>query len=181
MTNEKALILVDVQQGFDDPKWGTRNNLHAEENIAQLLAYGREQDWLIIHAQHLSKEECSPLHPAKPGVAFKQFAQPLPHEKIVQKHVNSAFIGTDLEVYLREHSIEKNIIVGLTTPHCVSTTARMSGNLGFATIVVEDATAAFPLMNHKGQFFSAEVVHENALASLCNEFAEIKKTKDLIK
>ena len=180
MSNGTALILVDVQQGFDDPKWGLRNNLRAEENMAQLLDYGRKKGWSSIHVQHLSEETDSPLHPENPGVAFKDFAEPQPNEKVVQKRVNSAFIGTDLEAYLRDNSIETNIIVGLTTPHCVSTTARMSGNLGFTTIVVEDATAAFPLKDHNGQIFSAEVVHENALVSLHNEFAEIKRTEDLI-
>ena len=30
-----ALIIIDVQKGFDEPKWGVRNNLFPEENIAK--------------------------------------------------------------------------------------------------------------------------------------------------
>lgn len=180
MSNKTALILVDVQQGFDDPKWGKRNNSKAEEKMERLLAYGREVGWEIVHVQHLSKEVDSPLHPMKPGVAFKKFAEPRGDEKVIQKRVNSAFIDTGLEIFLRRKSIGKNIIIGLTTPHCISTTARMSGNLGFDTVVVEDATAAFPLMDHKERLFSAEEVHDNALASLHSEFASIRMAEDLI-
>lgn len=180
MNNHIALILIDVQEGFNDHKWGVRNNHRAEEKMAELLAHGRQQGWLIVHAQHLSKEEDSPLHPKKPGVAFKPFAKPREGEKVIQKQVNSAFIGTKLEEVLREHSIMTNIIAGLTTPHCVSTTARMSGNLGFKTIVVEDATAAFPLKDHNNKSYSADEIHANALVSLHNEFASITDTAHIL-
>ena len=33
ITSNTALIIIDVQQGFDDPKWGQRNNPNAEGNI----------------------------------------------------------------------------------------------------------------------------------------------------
>ena len=65
-----------------------------------------------------------------------------------QKNVNSAFIGTGLEnFHLKKQNYTSLVIVGLTTPHCVSTTTRMAGNLGFQSFVVSDATAAFDVMN----------------------------------
>ncbi|MGR6342334.1 isochorismatase family protein [Priestia megaterium] len=39
----------------------------------------------------------------------------------------------EFENHLKENKIEKVVIVGLTTPHCVPTTTRMSDNLEFET------------------------------------------------
>ena len=76
-----------------------------------------------------------------PGFDFKPEAQPLDGEPVITKDVNSAFIGTDLEARLREQGVEAVALVGLTTDHCVSTTARMAANLGFETWVLGDAMA----------------------------------------
>lgn len=175
-----VLLIVDVQQGFDDPRWGERNNPEAESRIARLLEVWRLTGRPVIHVQHLSREPGSLLRPGQPGVEIKEEVKPLPGEKVVQKHVNSAFIGTDLETHLRERGYQTLVVTGLTTDHCVSTTARMAGNLGFETYVVSDATATFGKRDHRGEHFPAQVLHDTALASLHGEFAEVVEVADLL-
>ncbi|EIT84362.1 putative hydrolase [Fictibacillus macauensis ZFHKF-1] len=176
-----ALLVIDVQHAFLDAKWGNRNNPQAEENIGTLLAHWRQQQWPVVHIQHTSDDVTSLFHPSNDGFAFKDVATPLAHEPIFTKKVNSAFIGTNLEAYLRDHHLTSVVICGLTTPHCVSTTTRMSGNLGFQTKIVADATAAFDLFNHEGKLMTAEAVHHAALTELHHEFAQIVTTEELIK
>ena len=178
MNNNTALIIIDVQQGFDSPKWGTRNNLDAEKNIAQLLTLWREKQRPVIHVQHCSTESNSPLHPNQPGVEFKPEAKPLNEEPIFKKAVNSAFIGTNLEEYLRENKISDVVIVGLTTDHCVSTTTRMAGNFGFNVLLVSDATATFSKTGPDGIEYSGDELHSIHLASLHGEFCEVVSIDD---
>ncbi len=171
-----VLIVIDVQNAFDDPRMGRRNNPDAEKNIARLLQAWRGSGRPIIHVRHDSVEPQSILRPGQPGNAIKKEAQPLEGERVIGKHVNSAFIGTDLEQRLRGSGQNTVVCVGLTTDHCVSTTARMAGNLGFNTVVVADATAAFERKNFDGTIVPAEEIYRGALASLHGEFAEVTNT-----
>ena len=176
-----ALLVIDAQQAFLDPRWGERNNPQAESNIARLLATWRETGRPIRHVVHDSVEADSLLRPGSVGNAIQAVAAPEAAEPVYHKHVNSAFIGTNLEQDLRRDSIDTLVIVGLATNHCVSTSVRMAGNLGFKTYVVSDATAAFARLGLDGILRSAESVHSAALSDLHEEFATVVSTADVLK
>jgi nicotinamidase-related amidase len=175
-----ALLLIDIQQGLDGPRLGVRNNPDAERRIAELLAAWRATGRPIIHVQHMSLEPHSPLREGEPGNAFKVEALPIGDEPVFRKHANSAFIGTELEAYLRAQGIKSLIVVGLTTDHCVSTTARMAGNLGFNVTVVADATATFERRGPDGTHYSADLMHGVELASLNGEFATVRSAQNIL-
>lgn len=168
-----ALISIDVQQAFADPRWGQRNNPDAEEKIAALLAAWRATGRPVFHVQHRSASPTGLFRPGTPGYLHKPEGQPRAGEPVIVKSVNSSFIGTDLEARLRAAGIAVLVIMGLTTDHCVSTTARMAGNFGFETYCVADATATFERTGPDGRRFTAEEMHATALASLHGEFATV--------
>lgn len=175
-----ALVIVDVQVGFDDPVWGARNNRMAELNASRLLAFWRQTRRPVFHIRHDSRDPASPLRPMQRGNAIKPEVAPRAGEKLLTKHVNSAFIGTTLEADLRAGKCDQVVLVGLTTNHCVSTTARMAANLGFVTVVVSDATATFARRALDGRLRPAEQVHADALSDLKGEFATILETGDIL-
>ena len=178
--NKPALLLIDIQQAFNDPSWGQRNNPSADANMAKLLNTWREKNYPVIHVQHSSKNPDSTLHASKPGFAFKTEMAPLEHEKVFVKNENSAFIGTDLEAHLHENRIGSLIIIGLTTDHCVSTSTRMAGNLGFKVQLISDATATFERIDKHGKYYTAEEIHNINLVSLDGEFCEVLTTSEIL-
>ena len=178
-----ALILIDIQKGFEDIEYwgGHRNNPDAETNAGNILNFWRQNNLPVFHIKHCSTNPNSKLSEGNVGNEFKDIVKPNDGEIIIKKNVNSAFIGTDLKNRLDEAGIRKVVIVGLTTDHCVSTTTRMAGNYGYETYIISDATATFDKVGADGQKYSAEIIHETALASLHNEFATVLKTDVLIK
>ena len=99
---------------------------------------------------------------------------------MLDKNTNSAFIGTDLERDLRANGIQQVVITGVITNNSVEATARMSGNLGFSTFVVSDATATFGRRDFAGQWRSADEVHAMSLANLAGEYATVITTSEAL-
>ena len=176
-----ALIVVDVQQAFDDVDyWGRRNNPACEANVARLIEAWREERRPLVFVRHDSDEEVSPLRPDEPGNAFKPEVSGEP-DLLVTKQVNSAFYGSpDLDAWLRERGISSFALCGITTNHCVETTARMAGNLGYDVLFVLDACATFDREGPDGEVVTAEELTRATAASLHDEFATVVSTRDLV-
>jgi nicotinamidase-related amidase len=177
-----ALIVVDVQRAFDE--WEAagkrRNNPEAVARIADLLGAFRERGAPIFHIRHQGTRPNSSFLPDATGYPVKDEAREIEREPVIVKRVNSAFIGTDLEHRLRAADIKSLVICGATTNHCVETTARMAGNLGFDACLVRDATWTFDRIGPDGDVHSAEDIHAMTLANLNGEFARIVSAAEAI-
>ena len=177
-----ALIVVDVQRAFDE--WEAagkqRNNPDAVARIVDLLKAFRASGAPIIHIRHEGTKPNSTFRPENSGYAVKDEAREQAGEPVIVKRVNSAFIGTDLENRLRAGNISTLVICGATTNHCVETTTRMAGNLGFDAALVRDATWTFDRVGPDGDTHSAESIHAMTLSNLNGEFARIVTTNDVL-
>jgi nicotinamidase-related amidase len=173
VVTQSVLVIIDVQRAFEHEKWGERNNPAAEENVARLLTSWRSRQQPVIHVRHRNLVAGKLFSPEAPTFQPKPEAAELPGEPVIYKSVNSSFIGTDLEARLRALDAGAVVFCGITTDHCVSTTVRMAGNLGFDTYVVGDACATFERLGADGRHWTAEDMHSSALASLSGEFATV--------
>jgi nicotinamidase-related amidase len=172
---QPALLVIDVQRGFDDSDhWGPRNNPACEDNVAALIAHARERGWTIVFVRHDSDDPSSPLFREHSGNSFQDVVSGEP-DLLVTKRVNSAFIGDpDLHAWLGERGIEALVMCGITTNHCCETTARMGGNLGYDVRFVIDATYTFD----RGGLTADELARATA-ANLEGEFATVVTTADV--
>jgi nicotinamidase-related amidase len=176
-----ALLVVDVQQAFDDAEyWGRRNNPACEANVAALVAEWRARERPVVFVRHDSDEDVSPLRPDEPGNAFKPELTGEP-DLLVTKRVNSAFYGEpDLDGWLRGRGIASFAVCGITTNHCVETTARMGANLGYDVLFVLDACATFDRAGPDGTVMTADELTRATATSLHDEFATVVSTRDVI-
>jgi nicotinamidase-related amidase len=170
--DQTALVVVDVQKAFDDADyWGRRNNPECETNVARLIAAWRSADRALVYVRHEFESY---------DRAFKDVVDGEP-DLLVNKTVNSAFYGTpDLDEWLRSRGVGAIALCGITTDHCVETTARMGANLGYEVLFALDATHTFDRTGPDGTVMTADELARATATSLHEEFATIVRTAELL-
>jgi nicotinamidase-related amidase len=176
-----ALIVIDVQRGFDDAGyWGRRDNPLCEDNIVRLIDTWRERKWPIVFVKHNSTTSASPLEPGSVGNEFKSMIVGEP-DLLVEKQVHSAFYGEpDLGAWLDSHGIRGVAITGIQTNMCCETTARMASDLGYRLQFVEDATHTFDAIDRTGAVFAADDIARYTALTIGADFGRVVMTSDLI-
>jgi nicotinamidase-related amidase len=175
-----ALIVVDVQKGFDDPVWGPRNNPGCEENVSALIEAWRSNGQPVVFVRHDSTEPGSPFTPGQSGNDFRDILAGEP-DLLVVKSVNSSFHGEpDLAAWLRGEGIRRIAVCGVQTNMCCETTARVAANLGFEVDFVLDATHTYDLPAHGGGTISADELSRVTASNLDPEFGRVVDTREAV-
>ena len=181
-----ALVLVDLQNDFCDPKgvMGSKGEgLEAIRSILpgvqQLLASARESGTLVVHVKAeygganqsdvslfagagVSATAC--CLPGSWGAAIVPEVAPLPGEPVEIKNRFSGFIDTGLEKLLRANHIRTLVVVGVATQCCVESTVRDAAMRDFYVVVPRDGVAARTRMRH---------LHEASLETMGLFFADV--------
>jgi nicotinamidase/pyrazinamidase len=166
-----ALVVVDVQNDFADQSGslfvqGAAEILPLVNSEARLATEAGAfvvytQDWHPESTPHFAKDggawpvHCvadtwgAEFHPALsvvgPSIRKGQNGEDGYSGFTVKDPVSGETTPTELEGMLREHGVEKVVVVGLATDYCVSSTAIDAARLGFQTEVLQDAIAAVDL------------------------------------
>ncbi|MDP2697038.1 isochorismatase family protein [Thalassospira sp.] len=172
-TANTALIVLDVQKAFDDPKWASKNNPGYVDTILRLLTAFRAANLPVIHIRHDEPDPASTYHVNGPGNTFKPETGPLPGETVIAKTVNCAFVGTALEKHLRDNGITRLIFTGVVIHNSMDASIRVAHCLGFEVILPLDATTAIDVTGTKGVRHDAQTVFDLFAAVLGSEYCEI--------
>lgn len=176
MSNPAALIVIDVQNGFNSDRMPATNNPECENNVRRLLSAWREKNLPVVLVKHSSKNPNSVLAPGQEGFDLQPGIDGA-HDLLVVKSVHSAFYGEpNLKEWLDARGITKIVICGIQTNMCCETTARMAGNLGYEVDFVVDAMRTFDGRLPDGSVITADEITRGTVASLHGEFATVTST-----
>ncbi|WP_340114428.1 cysteine hydrolase family protein [Maribellus mangrovi] len=151
-----ALILIDIQE-FYFP--GGASELVEPEKAAKqakaILEYFRKEHGLVVHIRH----------DFEPGGSINQLVKPIDGEKVFTKKEVNAFLGTGLNEYLVENSINKVVLAGMQTHMCLEAATRAAHDLGYQCTVIGDACATRDL-KFDNAVIKAIDVHNSTLVTL---------------
>lgn len=145
---ESAVIVVDMQNDF--ARRGGALFVEGAEKvipaIARLLQKAREAGVRIVYTQDWHEPDDPefriwPVHCVQEteGAQIVDALKPQPGDHIVRKLRYDAFYGTDLDHYLRVHSIRHLVVTGTVSNICVLHTAGSAALRWYEIVVPEDA------------------------------------------
>ena len=177
-----ALLVIDVQMALahEDAAGAERSCPKAEDNIALLLKKFRDAGDMVVHIHHHGTEPDDPFHPHAAGSTVQPVAAPAPGEPVIIKTTSSGFVDTSLQDILHEACIERVVTCGATANHCVESTTRSAGDLGFQPVYAADAVWTYGLTGPDGTSHAADVIHSVSMATLQGEIAEVLRTEEIL-
>ncbi len=179
----RALVVIDVQNEY------VTGALPIEfppldqslANIAIAMDAATAAGIPIVVVQHAEPEGSAafdagtPTWELHPVVAERMGASAL-H---IHKKLPSAFVGTNLEAWLRSNDIDTITIVGYMTNVCAQSTANWAMHLGFQAEFLSDASGTLTFGNDAGTA-SAQQIHETFCVVLQSDFATVMTTSDWV-
>ncbi len=193
-TASTALIVIDMQNGFCDPK-GSVAQIGLDISMCEaavspcerLVEAARSAGVQIfftrfiyrtdytdggVVVQHLipALAEVNSLAEGSWDSDIIPSLTPEPQDIIIDKNRYSAFYGTRLETYLTSMGVHQLVLCGVTTNMCVETTARDASARDYHTFITGDACGELERNRH-----------DVALQTLGFGFGAVTTTDEIIK
>lgn len=173
----RALIVIDVQNEY------VNGNLPIAypavegslANIGRAMDAARAAGVPVVVVQNTAPAGAPLFDKGSHGWALHEVVAGRPREHFIEKRLPSAFTGTDLGAWIRQHGIDTLTVAGYMTHNCVASTVFEALHAGLAVEVLEDATGSVPYANRAGAA-SARQIHDTFMVVFQSRFAAVLPT-----
>jgi nicotinamidase-related amidase len=177
----RALLVIDVQNDYVGGELpiefpDVQNSLR---NIGTVMDVARAASISVVVVQNILPPNAPFMAEGSVGVALHEVVAARPHDHYVAKKLPSAFAGTDLEAWLRQHNIDIVTVVGYMTHNCNLSTMLHAFHSGYAVEFISDAAGSVPYENRAGRA-TAEEIHRVMSVVLQSRFAAVMATEEWI-
>ncbi len=146
---------------------------------SQQIAFDLEKEeapvWVRVRNRRAGGGQGSPIPTGKHGHDIIDELNPEPRDIVFQKRRPDGFIGTDLDLMLRNKGVSTVIMGGVATEGGVEGTARTGRNLGYYMVVLKDCVGSRNRELHDMALNLMEKTHFDVATA--NEVAEIWRRK----
>jgi len=187
----RAILVIDVQKVYTDPASPLHciGNAEAIANINAIVSAAEAAGDLVVHVRHVHRADGSDTgrmfdFSGEAGelgfVADTEEVEDEPRLRIpagalaISKQRYSCFVGTGLDLMLRERSIDRIVVTGFMTNFCCEATARHGHDLDYFVDFSLDATGCPDLSETATQ---GEIKAATA-ATLAAGFARVMTTAE---
>ncbi len=171
-----CLIVIDAQESFRQRPYFIERDVPAYLAAQNALIAGSVARSIpVVRVYHVDEpKEASNAFAMESGFIkpFKGLAD-FSAAATFHKSRHSALVGTGLQVWLTQNSIDKIIISGIRTEQCCETTTRHASDLGWKVDYVLDATLTFDMQQPNGEPLSAQDIKARTATVLQDRFANM--------
>lgn len=172
-----ALLVIDVQESFRHRPYFDEREASAFLSAQQkLIDLAKTKGYAVVQIFHCDGD--GPFHKDSGYIRALESLNIQP-DVTIEKTRHSAFVGTTLDIWLKEHGINHLIVSGIRTEQCCETTTRHGSDMGYTVDYVTEATLTFPMTHADGTVFSAEDIRRHTELVLAGRFARICTVDDI--
>ena len=111
---------------------------------------------VLVHDLRTGMKKIGALRAGTADVELMPDAPVEPEDIVIDKNRYSAFVGTDLDLLLRNLGTRNILVAGVTTSMCVETTVREASQRDYMPYVVPEACADFAAERHDASLSALE-------------------------
>jgi nicotinamidase-related amidase len=178
--SKRAIIVVDLQRDYlTTGQFALVGIDDATANATKVIEAARSAGDKVIHVRHENPADAPFFVPGTEGAEIIPVVAPAEGELVITKNYPNSFRETELKQALDEEGIRDVVVLGAMSHMCIDATSRAAADLGYNTMIIEDACATRDL-EFNGKTVPAAQVHAAYMSALAFAYGKVVTTSELL-